>query len=174
MINNNLSNILREVESIVHLAGVYPYKSINDSSYQLWNKIHNVNVYSIYRIIQSILLTKYFKIKNIILVSSIAELIGSRDPAYTSSKSALIGLSKSLNKNLKKYNIRVNVVCPGLIDTQISKIQNLEAKNKHVMNTLADRIGLSDDVSNLIKYLLDDESSYIWGNVIEVNGGMNK
>lgn len=174
MINNNLSNDLPEFESIIHLAGVYPNKSINDYSYELWNKIHNVNVYSIHRIIQSILLTKNFKLKNIILVSSTAGLIGSRDPAYSSSKSALIGLSKSLNKNLKKHNIRVNVVCPGLIDTQMSKIQTLEDKNNHVMNTLAGRMGTPNDVSNLITYLLDDESSYIWGNVIEVNGGMNK
>ncbi|MCM3439832.1 SDR family oxidoreductase [Metabacillus halosaccharovorans] len=164
-------NCLNKVEGVIHLGGIYPNKKIEEYGSDLWEKVFSINVSSIFYLIQG-LLEKAENLKSIILVSSTASVIGSKDPAYTASKAALTGLSKSLSLSLADRNIRVNTVLPGIIDTKMSKVQSEQRRNYHISNTLSKRIGHPEDVANMISFLLSPKSSYVWGAQIEINGGM--
>ncbi|WP_052702705.1 SDR family oxidoreductase [Paenibacillus beijingensis] len=163
---------LEEIDTIVHLAGIYPNTPIEDYDCDLWDKVHDVNVKSLYLIVKYIVSRKTTQLKNIVIVSSTAAKTGSKDPAYSSSKAALIGLAKSLSVSLADRNIRVNTVLPGIIDTSMSQVQSKERKQFHKEKTLAKYIGKPHEVADVITFLLDDRSSYIWGASIDVNGGM--
>ncbi|WP_191559506.1 SDR family NAD(P)-dependent oxidoreductase [Metabacillus idriensis] len=172
-VENVLTDWLPQLEGIVHLAGVYPNKNISEYSLNSWSEVFSINVNSIFLLIQKILSLNISKLNSIVLVSSTASTLGSRDPAYTASKSALNGLGKSLSLALEDQKVRVNTVLPGIIDTSMSKVQSPERKEHHISNTLAKRMGRPDDVANLISFLLSEEASYIWNSTIEINGGMS-
>lgn len=170
--NNEVPLWINELESIIHLAGVYPNKNLIDYSSELWDTVHTVNVKSIFILVKNIIKLNAPWLESIVLVSSTASISGSNDPAYTSSKSALNGLSKNLSLSLAKYNIRVNTVLPGIIDTPMSEVQSNERKDFHVSNTLAKYIGKPEEVANVIDFLVSKKASYLWGSSISVNGGM--
>lgn len=165
-------NKLLGVTDIVHLAGVYPNKRLDDYSMDLWNKVQAVNVASLFIIVKLLMAKESTLLKNIVCTSSSAAKVGSLDPAYASSKAALLGLCKSLSLALKEKSIRVNAVLPGIIDTAMSSAQTFERREYHRKKTLSQKIGTSEEVANVIEFLLSEESSYIWGSAIEVNGGM--
>jgi 3-oxoacyl-[acyl-carrier protein] reductase len=95
-----------------------------------------------------------------------------RNVLYSSSKSALLGLSKCLAKELAP-GIRVNVVAPGYIDTKMLREKTtkkvLEQRRK---NILLQRFGKPEDIAQLIKFLVSEESTYITGQTIQSNGGL--
>ena len=109
-------------------------------------------------------------ISNMVILSSTAGMIGSKDPIYSLSKASLHGLMKSW---IKTINCRINIVSPGIIDTKMSRTnQSDERRRHHIENTYAKRIGEIGDVVELVMYLLGEKSSYIWGQNIYINGGM--
>ncbi|MBN2982513.1 SDR family NAD(P)-dependent oxidoreductase [Cohnella algarum] len=163
---------LADVEAVVHLAGVYPNLPLGSYPPELWEKVHAVNVDSLFRIVQAILACETTSLRNIVITSSTAAKSGSRDPAYASSKAALLGLAKSFSVSLAERRIRVNTVLPGIIETSMSDVQSPERKQFHIQRTLAKTIGTPEEVANVIDFLLSDKSSYLWGTTIEVNGGM--
>ena len=89
---------------------------------------------------------------------------------YAATKSALIGYSRSLAKEMGRYNVRVNVVAPGFIQTEMTKsIKDMDV----LLNQIAlHRIGTVDDVANTVSFLLSDAAAYISGTVLHVDGGM--
>ncbi|MCD1258889.1 SDR family oxidoreductase [Paenibacillus athensensis] len=163
---------LEEVDAIVHLAGLYPNLPLESYDSQLWDRVHAVNVKSLYLIVQYMVARPCVKLQNIVITSSTAAKTGSRDPAYASSKAALIGLAKSLSVSLADRHIRVNTILPGIIETAMSHVQSEERKQFHKERTLAKYIGQPEEVANVISFLLDEQSSYIWGAAIDINGGM--
>lgn len=163
---------LKNITGIVHLAGIYPNLSLSQYDLSLWQKVHAVNVTSLFIIVQLLLEQGCDRLRNIICTSSTAAKVGSRDPAYASSKAALLGLSKSLSLSLAPKGIRVNSILPGIIDTDMSKVQTSERRDYHRKKTLSNTIGRPEEVANVIAFLLGDSSSYIWGASIDINGGM--
>ena len=89
---------------------------------------------------------------------------------YAATKSALIGYSRSLAKEMGRYNVRVNVVAPGFIQTEMTQsIKDMDV----LLNQIAlHRIGTVEDVANTVSFLLSDAASYISGTVLHVDGGM--
>ncbi|MEX3616926.1 SDR family NAD(P)-dependent oxidoreductase [Paenibacillus glucanolyticus] len=168
---NTQSESFSEVDAIVHLAGIYPNKLLDSYSVELWDKVHAVNVRSLFLVIKRMIELKDSKLKNVVITSSTAAKVGSRDPAYCSSKSALLGLAKSLSTTLAP-KIRVNTILPGIVDTTMSQSQSLERRQFHINKTLAKYIGDPSEIADVILFLLSEESNYIWGAMIDVNGGM--
>lgn len=109
----------------------------------------------------------------IINITSVAGLYGNAGQSnYSASKAGLVGLTKTLAKEMGGRNIRVNAVAPGFIQTDMTdqlpeKIKN-EAKEKISLR----RFGLPDDVAGVVKFLASDAAQYITGQVIEVSGGL--
>ncbi|RSI12879.1 3-oxoacyl-[acyl-carrier-protein] reductase FabG [Streptococcus sanguinis] len=175
---NNLEEIDRlnlrsyNIYAFIHVAGLYYSRPLEEYNLESINTVINVNVLSLIMIARKLLTdSKQSILKNIIIVSSTAGKIGSRDPIYSLSKAALDGAMKSINKSFE--GCRTNIVSPGLIDTQMSRRnQSEERRRYHIQNTLAKRCGMVEDVTNLIVFLLSDKSSYIWNQNIYINGGM--
>lgn len=174
IIDEGKGHWLEKLSGIVHLAGVYPNNSYKEYSLELWNYVMDVNVRSLFWLIHVLYSQKDIdlNLKDIVVVSSTAAKVGSKDPAYAASKAALLGLSKNLSICLKDKKVRVNTILPGLIETQMSESQSYERKNYHIGNTLAGQIGKPEEVAAVIDFLLGDGSSYMWGTEIMVNGGM--
>lgn len=110
---------------------------------------------------------------SIVNVSSIVGEMGNAgQAAYSASKAGLIGLTKSIARELASRNIRVNCVTPGFITTDMTAGLNEELKKKMADAIPLSRIGNAEEVANAVAFLASDLASYITGEVLKVNGGM--
>jgi 3-oxoacyl-[acyl-carrier protein] reductase len=113
------------------------------------------------------------KAGSIINVSSIIGVNGSEGNAvYAASKAGVIGATKSAAKELAPYNIRVNAVAPGFIETDLTSHYQNERLEKVIENIKMKRMGKPEEVANAMLFLASDLSSYVTGQVIGVDGGM--
>ncbi|MCI8636393.1 MAG: 3-oxoacyl-[acyl-carrier-protein] reductase [Clostridia bacterium] len=109
----------------------------------------------------------------IINISSVVGISGNAGQTnYSASKAGIIGFTKSLAKEVASRNILVNSVAPGFIETSMTEVLKDEVKEEIAKNIPLNRMGTSQDVANVVKFLASDESSYITGQVIQVDGGM--
>ena len=107
---------------------------------------------------------------SVVSISSVSALVGNRGQAnYAAAKAGLIAASRSLASEVARLGIRVNVVAPGLIDTEMIKGAPLQ-KIKDIIPMA--RIGRPEEVAKVVRFLCSDDASYITGQVISVNGGM--
>ncbi|NOG29149.1 SDR family NAD(P)-dependent oxidoreductase [Lysinibacillus fusiformis] len=110
---------------------------------------------------------------SIVNVSSIIGRVGNAgQTVYGASKAAVIGATYSAAKELAPYNIRVNAVAPGFIETDMSKQLSQEKYEQRLSEIKMGRIGTAEEVANVIIFLASDYSSYVTGQVIGVDGGM--
>jgi 3-oxoacyl-[acyl-carrier protein] reductase len=106
----------------------------------------------------------------VVSIASVAGLVGNRGQAnYSAAKAGLIGASRSVASEVARLGIRVNVVAPGLIETDM--IKNAPVENIKTMIPMA-RIGQPQEVAGVVRFLCSEDASYVTGQVISVNGGM--
>lgn len=109
----------------------------------------------------------------IINISSVVGVSGNAGQTnYSASKAGIIGFTKSLAKEVASRNITVNAVAPGFIQTKMTDVLKEEVKEEIMKQIPLKRFGMTEDVANLVKFLASNESSYITGQVINVDGGM--
>ena len=109
----------------------------------------------------------------IINISSVVGISGNAGQTnYSASKAGIIGFTKSLAKEVASRNILVNAVAPGFIETNMTDILKDEIKEEIAKTIPLKRMGNVQDVANVVKFLASDDSSYITGQVIQVDGGM--
>lgn len=106
------------------------------------------------------------------LTSIVGESGNGGQAAYSASKAGLIGLTKSVAKELASRNIRVNAVSPGFIGTDMTASINDELRKKMVENIPLARLGYPEEVASAVLFLASDAAAYITGEVLKVNGGM--
>lgn len=110
----------------------------------------------------------------IINISSIVGIHGNAGQAnYSASKAGIIGLTKSLAKELASRNILVNAIAPGFIETDMTSTLKDDVKTNILNSIPLKREGKPEEVANVVKFLASEDSSYITGQVISVDGGMN-
>lgn len=109
----------------------------------------------------------------IINVSSVVGVAGNAGQTnYSASKAGIIGFTKSLAKEVASRNILVNVVAPGFIETSMTDVLKDEQKENIAKSIPLKRMGKAEDVANVVKFLASEDSSYITGQVINIDGGM--
>jgi 3-oxoacyl-[acyl-carrier protein] reductase len=109
----------------------------------------------------------------VINIASIVGITGNKGQAnYAASKAGLIGLSKSVAKELASRNILVNVVAPGLVETDMTAAMTDDARTQMAAAIPLERVGKPDDIANAVLFLASDMASYITGQVLVVDGGM--
>ena len=109
----------------------------------------------------------------IINISSVSGMMGNAGQAnYASSKAGLIGLTKTIAREVASRGITVNAVAPGFIETDMTRAMNEAALNAGVAQVPMGRMGRPEDVANAVRFLASDEASYITGCVLKVDGGM--
>jgi len=109
----------------------------------------------------------------IINISSVVGISGNAGQSnYSASKAGIIGFTKSLAKEVASRNINVNAVAPGFIETNMTDVLKNEIKEEIAKTIPLRRMGTTEDVANVVKFLASEASSYITGQVINVDGGM--
>ena len=109
----------------------------------------------------------------IVNIASIVGEMGNFGQAnYSASKAGVIGLTKTLAREVASRGIRVNAIAPGFIDTEMTRVLDEEVRQKLIEQIPLARLGLPEDVARCVNFLVSDKSSYITGQVINLNGGM--
>ena len=139
-----------------------------------WDDVIETNLNGLFRVtkafIKPMVKNKFGRVINI---SSVAGLMGNSGQVnYSSSKSAMVGFSRSLAKELGSRNITSNVVAPGFIETDMTTFLNDDEKVKVSKNIPMKRFGTVQDVAKCIVFLASDEANYITGQTISVDGGL--
>ena len=174
-------NTIKEIEEnhgsvdiLVNNAGVCKDKLIMRMSEDDWNKVININLNGAFNGIKAVsqIMIKQ-RAGRIINISSIVGLIGNPGQAnYAASKAGLIGLSKSVAKELAPRGITVNAIAPGYIATDMTDQITDQAKENLITKIPLGRIGSPSDIAASALFLASDEAGYITGQTLTVDGGM--
>jgi len=162
------------LDALVNNAGIMKDAVIQMVQQNLIREIYETNVFGTINVSQ-FAVKSMLKNRNgsIINLSSIVGINGNLGQSvYASSKSAVIGFTKSLSKELSSLNIRVNAVAPCFIDTEMTKGMDKRFYDKNLDSIGMKRIGIPEDVAKAILFLASDLSSYVTGQVMGVDGGM--
>lgn len=164
----------KHIDVVVNNAGKSLNKLITETSESEWNSLLSVNVKSAFTVNNKVLPTMIErKSGNIINVSSIWGKQGaSMEVAYSASKSALIGYTRALAKEVGVSGIRVNCVCPGVIATKMNAKLSREDIENLCEETPLKRIGTPQEVAELIYFLASEKASFITGECITIDGGL--
>ena len=176
-INSAIKNIQDEygtLYGLVNNAGITNDNLLMRMTEEQWLSVIETNLTSIYRVTKSIV-KDMMKAREgrIVNIGSIVGMMGNAGQSnYSASKSGLLGFTKSLARELSSRNINVNSISPGFIDTDMTKALSAEQIDNLSKNIPLGRIAESSEVSSVVSFLLSDDSSYITGENINVNGGL--
>ena len=161
------------LDAVVCNAGIAQQKLFSDITEDDWDEMFNVNTKGVYRVIQAALpLFLQQQSGSIVTVSSIwGQTGGSCEVHYSASKAAVIGMTKALAKELGLSGIRVNCVSPGVIDTDMNRMHSAEVMEQLAEETPLGRNGAPEEVAEAVYWLASEQSRFVTGQVLGVNGG---
>ncbi|MCX6543537.1 MAG: 3-oxoacyl-ACP reductase FabG [Acidobacteria bacterium] len=162
------------VDILVNNAGITRDQLLMRMKRDDWDRVLNVNLTGAFICSQAVLrpMMKQ-RAGRIISISSVVGQMGNAGQSnYAASKAGLIGFSKALAREVASRNITVNVVAPGLIDTEMTRALPPETQNEWLGKVPLGRFGSPEDIASAVCFLASNEASYITGQVLAVNGGM--
>lgn len=167
---------LGAVTLLVNNAGIAKQCLFQDMTEDYWRHIFDVNLNGAFNTIQAVLPNMLHEHSGCIInTSSIWGQHGaSCEVAYSATKHAIIGLTRSLAQELAPTNIRVNCVAPGVIDTDMVQVLGTETLAALAEDTPAGRLGRPEDIAAVVSFLASDAASFITGQVITSDGGFMK
>lgn len=172
---SNAIKLFNKIDILVNNAGIFSHSSLEELTEERWHRVIDVNLKS------ALFLSKYVAIYmkkqgggKIINIASTAGITGGYYAGidYSISKAGIITLTKALARRLAKYNIKVNAIAPGIIDSPMTRSWPKEVIEDLVKKIPLGRLGKPEDVANVAAFLASDEADYITGQVIIVDGGL--
>ena len=178
---NQINHLVSQVQSscdsidiLINNAGITKDNVFLRMQKDQWDDVINVNLNSNFLltklVIKGMIKKRWGRIVNI--TSVVAKMGNAGQANYVASKSAIEGYSRTLAQEVASRNITINCVAPGFVDTDILSTIEPEKLKDMTKNIPVGRIGIPEDVSNAVFFLSSEESSYITGQVIHVNGGL--
>ncbi len=160
------------VDILVNNAGITRDKALMMMEPSEWQEVLDTNLTGYFNMAKScIVMMMKKKSGNIVNISSVAGITGSaRQVNYSSAKAGILGLTKSLAKEVGPYNIRVNAIAPGYIETDMTK--DLKRRDELEKLIPSGRFGDAKEVAKTVAFLASDDAGYITGQVIKVDGGL--
>lgn len=166
--------VFGRIDILVNNAGITKDNLIMRMKEEDFDSVIDVNLKGAFNCLKAVtpimIRQKYGKIIN---MSSVVGVIGNAGQVnYCASKAGLIGMTKSLAREIGGKNINVNAIAPGFIDTDMTKVLSEDQKKNIMSQVPLKRLGQADDIANLALFLASNQSNYITGQVIHVDGGM--
>ena len=174
VLNGQIKDQFGPVSILVNNAGITADNLMIRMSENEWDDVIETNLSSIFRItkeiVRDMMKQRYGRVINI---GSVVGLSGNAGQVnYSSAKSAILGFSKSLAKEVASRNITVNTISPGFIDTDMTKKLKEEQKTALIDSIPLGRMGTASELANVVKFIASEEASYVTGENINVNGGL--
>lgn len=163
-----------KIDVLVNNAGITKDMLLMRMKKEDFEQVIDVNLVGTFNVTKNVIsyMTKA-RSGRIINISSVVGVSGNAGQTnYSASKAGIIGFTKSLAKEVASRNILVNAVAPGFIETDMTNILKDEVKEEIAKNIPLKRMGNAQDVANVVKFLASEDSSYITGQVINIDGGM--
>ncbi len=159
---------------LVNNAGITKDNLLMRMSEDEWFDVVNTNLSAVYRLskacLRGMMKTRWGRIVNI---SSVVGQMGNAGQTnYASTKAGVMGFTRSLAKEVGSRNVTVNAVAPGFIDTDMTDVLTEDQKNLMLSGIPMARLGQPEEIAKVVKFLSGDDSSYVTGETIHVNGGM--
>lgn len=169
-----LAELLKEtgyIDVLVNNAGITADGLFMMMSRENWRRVIQTSLDGFYNVTRPVIEKMVRRKKGaVVSIASVAGLMGNRGQTnYAAAKAGIIGASRALAAEVARLGIRVNVVAPGLIETDM--IQNAPVENIKTLIPMA-RIGKPEEVARVVRFLCSEDASYVTGQVIGVNGGM--
>ena len=162
------------IDILINNAGVTKDNLILRLNESDWDNVINVNLKGCFNGIKAVsknmIRNKKGKIINISSIIGLTGNIGQSN--YAASKAGIIGLTKSIAKEFSSRNINVNAIAPGYIETDMTDALNEDKQSKFIKKIPLNRLGKTNDVSNLVLYLASEFSDYITGQTVTIDGGL--
>jgi len=162
------------ISVLVNNAGITRDNLMMRMKEEEWDDIMTTNLKSVYRLSKSVL-RGMMKARSgrIINITSVVGVSGNAGQAnYAAAKAGVIGFTKSLGQEIGSRGVTVNAIAPGFINTDMTKALDEDQISKMTANIPAARLGEPEDIASTVVFLAADESSYITGATLHVNGGM--
>jgi NAD(P)-dependent dehydrogenase (short-subunit alcohol dehydrogenase family) len=161
------------IDMLVNNAGITRDHTVRKMTVDEWEAVLQVNLsgpfFMIKVVLDSMVERGYGRIVNISSVVGVSGNFGQAN--YAAAKAGLIGLTKTVAREVAKRGITVNAVAPGFIDTDMTRAMPLAAIENAIEQTPRARLGQPDEVAQLVRFLLDEKAGYITGAVYNINGG---
>jgi 3-oxoacyl-[acyl-carrier protein] reductase len=171
---NKISEKFKRIDILVNNAGITRDNLLIRMSEQEWDSVIAINLKGVFnwtKACAKVMMKQ--RSGSIVNISSVIGLMGNAGQVnYAASKAGVIGITKSIAKELASRNVRVNAVCPGYIKTAMTDKLSEEAKNAILQLIPTKTMGGPQDVANVVLFLASDLSSYVTGETIRVDGGM--
>ena len=174
-VQNLIDTSIREfkkIDILVNNAGINMDAMLHKMTIEQWDKVLAVNLTGVFNCMQAACMVMREQESGRIINIASASWQGNIGQAnYSASKAGIIGLTKTAAKELARKNITVNAICPGFIDTEMTRQIPEKVREIMISKIPMGRVGNARDVANLVAFLASDDASYITGEIINVGGG---
>jgi 3-oxoacyl-[acyl-carrier protein] reductase len=163
------------LDFLVNNAGITRDKALVQMTKSDWQEVIDTNLTGYFNMSRAVIFTLLKqKSGNIVNISSVSGISGiARQVNYSASKAGIIGMTKALAKEVAGFNIRVNCVAPGFIETEMTQEMKEELKDKFKKLIPSGRFGTTEEVAKAVRFLLSDRSNYITGQILKIDGGLH-
>lgn len=173
--DNTIKFDFKNIDILINNAAITYDKILIRSNTDEWQKIININLFAAFLlskfVAKGMIKKRFGRIINIGSVVGTTGNIG--QTLYSATKAGLIAFSKSLSLELSSRNVTVNVVSPGFIKTNMTNKLTIQQKENILSKISLGRLGLAEEVANAVLFLASNQASYITGETLNVNGGIN-
>ncbi|GAA1354189.1 3-oxoacyl-[acyl-carrier-protein] reductase [Catellatospora bangladeshensis] len=165
---------LGDVDVLVTSAGIVRDNPLMMMTEQQWHEVLDTNLDGTFNACRAVVFEMMKRRSgSIVNISSVAGVYGNPTQTnYSASKAGIIGFSQALAKEVGRYGIRVNVVAPGFIETDMTGALSDKVKQTALKSIPLGRLGQPEEVADLVSYLASDRAAYITGTVMQIDGGI--